>query len=416
MRQIWRYLPAIGAALFAPTVLFIIAPNSAILLNMREIGYDWGLVVIFIQAFAVSALVCGLAFVLALHSGRFNWLPRLLILLGAGVLLWDALSPLLTTLGNPVLGSWIIEGAAFLLAAFLLFRLKLDNLFLIFGAIAPILLISGVVTHYTTVKAAQEAYDAARSGQTVGLTNTAESEAQTSAGRTMGKWRLLRYEVDEDRLAQDQAVDLKLYWAPLSGVEPVAAQDFNRQADGLWVQVIRQVRNLVPNGGFEQGDGLSGFPYDLTKSPGKGRQVVADTRNGQATKAAVLKNTAQSKQTSLVSLPIKVSPDRLYLQAGWLRVSEGGQAYLGRLWLPKGAYDAFVKSDTQTWFHYRQIIQPPADATQVQVGAVNTASAGQVYCDGLVFVELGQVNEAACQAGAPGDPLRCGPPLLAGAK
>ena len=128
MRQIWRYLPALGAALFAPTVLFIMTPNSVILLNMKEIGYDWGLVVIFIQAFAVSALVCGLAFVLALRSRRFDWLPRLLILLSVSVLLWDGLSPLMETVGKSVVGGLLIEGISFLVVALLLFRLKLDNL------------------------------------------------------------------------------------------------------------------------------------------------------------------------------------------------------------------------------------------------------------------------------------------------
>src|SRR5512136_2966271 len=122
MRQIWRYLPALGAALFAPTVLFITAPNSVILLNMKEIGYDWGMVIIFLQAFAVGALLCGLVFVLAQRSRRFDWLPRLLILLGVSVLLWDALSPLLDTVVESAVGGVLIEGIAFLVVALLLFR------------------------------------------------------------------------------------------------------------------------------------------------------------------------------------------------------------------------------------------------------------------------------------------------------
>jgi hypothetical protein len=181
--------------------------------------------------------------------------------------------------------------------------------------------------------------------------------------------------------------------------------------------MIRQVRSLVPNGGFEQGDGLSGYPNDLYKAPADTRAVVADTRNDQATKVAVLKNGGQTGQTSLVSAPIAVNPRRLYLQAGWLRSDQGGEGYLGRVWLPKGAYDYFVKSDSPTWFHYQQIVQPPAGATKIQVGAANIASKGQVYFDNLIFVELGQLNDAACQQPAtPGGPLRCGPPLLAGAE
>jgi hypothetical protein len=415
MHQVRRYVPAVGAALFAPTVLFITAPNSVILLNMREIGYDWGLVVIFFQAFAVSSLLCALVFVLARRSRAFDWLSRLLILLGVSVLLWDALSPLLNTLGKSFISGLVVEGAAFLVIAFVLFRLKLDNLFFIFGAIAPVLLVSGVVNHYMGVKAAQNAYEAARPGQPVGPANSVGAgEAGTQTGGTTAGWRLLRYDGDESRLAQDLPADMKLYWMPLPGVEPIASQNFYRQADGEWVQVIRGVRNLVTNGGFEQDDVFSGFPDDLYKAPAKMRQAVVDMRNGQATRVALLRNTQQSHQTSLVSVPITVSPNRLYLQAGWLRTSGGGQAYLGRLWLPKGTYDPFVKSDTQVWFHYRQVVQPPAGTTKVQVGAANLASAGQVYCDDLVFVELGQINAAACQPAVPGSPLRCEPPLLTG--
>jgi hypothetical protein len=416
MHQVRRYLPAVGAALFAPTVLFITAPNSVIMLNMREIGYDWGLVVIFFQAFAVSSLLCTLVFVLAMRSGAFGWLPRLLILLGVSVLLWDVLSPLLNTLGKSFIGGLIVEGVAFLVVAFVLFRLRLDNLFFIFGAIAPVLLVSGVVNHYMGIKAAQNAYEAVQPGQAVDSANSVGAgQVGTQTGGTTAGWRLLRYDVDEARLAQDLPADMKLYWMPLPGVEPIASQDFYPQANGEWVQVIRGVRNLVANGGFEQDDVFSGFPDDLYKAPAETRQAVVDMRNGQATKVATLRNTQQFHQTSLVSMPIPVSPNRLYLQAGWLRTSGGGPAYLGRLWLPEGMYDPFVKSDTQVWFHYRQVVQPPAEATEVQVGAANFASAGQVYCDDLIFVELGQVNDKACQTPAtPGGPLRCDPPLLGG--
>jgi len=319
-----------------------------------------------------------------------------------------------------MLGGLLIEGVAFVVAAFVLFRLKLDNLFFIFGAIAPVLLISGVVSHYTTVKAVQTAYDADRSAGASGLANTVatpEAGTSTQSGGATGEWRLVRYEVDEEQLARDAPADLKLYWMPLPGVEPVPSADFYRQADGEWVQVIRQVRSLVPNAGFEQGDGLSGYPNDLYKAPADTREVVADTRNNQATKVAVLKNGGQTGQTSLVSAPIAVNPKRLYLQAGWLRSDQGGEGYLGRVWLPKGTYEYFVKSDSPTWFHYKQIVRPPADATKIQVGAANIASQGQVYYDDLIFVELGQLNDAACQQPAtPGGPLRCGPPLLTGAK
>jgi hypothetical protein len=414
MRQIWRYLPALGAALFAPTVLFITAPNAVILLNMKEIGYDWGMVIIFLQAFVGGALLCGLVFALAQRSRRFDWLPRLLILLGVSVLLWDALNPLLDAAGKSAVGELLIEGIAFLAVAWLLFRLKLDNLYLIFGAIAPVLLVSGVVGHYMAVRAAQEAYDAARSGRVVESANAVGGATEAAAGVAGSTgWRLLRYDLDESRLALGEAADLKLYWMPPPGVEPVAAENFYRQPDGQWVQVIRQVRNLVANGGFERGNGFADFPNDLYKAPAETRQLVTETRDGQTTHVAVLKNTVQATQTSLISTPIAVNPKRLYLQAGWLRVGEGGEGYLGQVWLPTGKYGYFVRSNSPDWLHYRQIVQPPADATKVQVGAANRSSNGQVYCDDLIFVELGQVNDAACQPSTtPGEPVRCGPPLL----
>ncbi len=415
MRQIGRYLPALGAALFAPTVLFITAPNAVILLNMHEIGYDWGMVIIFLQAFVGGALLCGLVFALAQRSRRFDWLPRLLILLGVSVLLWDALNPLLGVVGKSAVGELLIEGIAFLAVAWLLFRLKLDNLYLIFGAIAPVLLVSGVVGHVMAVKAAQEAYDAARSGRVVESANAVGGAAETAAGAAGSTgWRLLRYDLDESRLALGEAADLKLYWMPPPGVEPVAAENFYRQPDGQWVQMIRQVRNLVANGGFERGNGFADFPKDLYKAPAETRQLITETRDGQMTHVAVLKNSGQATQSSLLSTPIAVNPKRLYLQAGWLRVGEGGDGYLGQVWLPTGKYGYFVRSSSPDWLHYRQIVQPPADATEVQVGAANRSSKGQVYCDDLIFVELGQANDAACQPSTtPGEPVRCGPPLLA---
>jgi hypothetical protein len=244
------------------------------------------------------------------------------------------------------------------------------------------------------------------------LTGARVAAPTVPINQTIGEWELLGYEVDESRLARDEPVDLRLYWWVPSNVEPISTDDFYRDAGNRWVQVIYRVPNLIPDGGFEGGAASSFFPYDIYEAAPEIRQVVLDTRDGQPTIVATLNNSQDATQSSFASVPVGVRPDRLYLQAGWLR-SEAGRGYLGREWLPGGQYDyAVCEANPTTWTHYAQVVQPPAGATQAQIWLLNYESEGQVYFDDMVFVELGQVTDAACQPAEPGSPRRCGPPLL----
>jgi hypothetical protein len=91
----------------------------------------------------------------------------------------------------------------------------------------------------------------------------------------------LGYDVDENRLAAGDAVDLYLYWLAPPGAQPVASDDLYRDWGGRCAQVVPGVRNPIPDGGFEKGDLKLNFPGDIYKAAAKTRDVVMDFRDGQ---------------------------------------------------------------------------------------------------------------------------------------
>ena len=105
-----------------------------------------------------------------------------------------------------------------------------------------------------------------------------------------------------------------------------------------------------------------------------------------------------------------MSPDRLYLRAGWVR-SEGGLATLGGRWLPSGDYMSVISgAEPRRWVHYARVNQPPPGTERSPVWLLNTDSAGRVLFDNVLFVDLGRHSPTACQAGEPKG-TRCGTPL-----
>jgi hypothetical protein len=87
-----------------------------------------------------------------------------------------------------------------------------------------------------------------------------------------------------------------------------------------------------------------------------------------------------------------------YLQAGWIK-STDGIGFLGRRW----AGDAVQESDrysyaassvsTEDWHQYAGLVQPPLGATDFQAWLLNWESAGKVYFDNVLFVEIGLPEE-----------------------
>lgn len=177
-----QYLAASGAALFTPTVIFIIAVNGVILPNLDEIPYNWDLIIKFLGAFTVSIMLGIPLFIGALHLRAFDWLARLSLLWGVSILLWDASSLLFKQPDETVVGMFIVESVMLLAAAFVLFRIKLSDLFRIFSVIALVSLANGVVNQYLTTAKVEGGYHVARSDPSEGTRTNREASPQRFNG------------------------------------------------------------------------------------------------------------------------------------------------------------------------------------------------------------------------------------------
>ena len=149
----WQdYLVAAGAALFTPSVVLIVVPNGIILRNLDEVSYPGGLVVEFLQASALFSLFCFPIFLAAQRSRLFAIPARLLVLLGISVFLWDVVGLLPAKWIDSSLKAASVEGAFFSVALLVLFRLKLENLFILLAVVSPVLLGSTLVEHYVNIR------------------------------------------------------------------------------------------------------------------------------------------------------------------------------------------------------------------------------------------------------------------------
>ena len=169
-KRAWRdSLVAASAALFAPSVLFVLAPNGIILRNLGEVPYDWVLVLGFLKAFVLASAVLVPLFLAAQRWRVFATPTRLVAWMGVSVFLWDASGLLLAKWGGSLLKATCLEGAVFSISLFALFRLKLENLYLLLAAVSPVLLASTVVEHYITTGPAREQLSVNRPDQTFNI-------------------------------------------------------------------------------------------------------------------------------------------------------------------------------------------------------------------------------------------------------
>ena len=208
-------------------------------------------------------------------------------------------------------------------------------------------------------------------------------------------WFFWGYDVDEDRLVRGDTVPLWLYWlGPVDGT-PISNEDDFYQIGQRRVQVLEEVQNLVPNGGFEIGQAPFGFPNDLYNAAAETRAFVTDIRNDQTTTVALLRNTREFSQTSFIPNRIPVEQDHFYLQAGWMK-SEGGDDRLGWRWLgnfKEEIYDYVAFSpQLDYWAHHAKIIKSVPGATEVELWLNNYWTTGKAYFDNIVFVDVGQVR------------------------
>ena len=223
----------------------------------------------------------------------------------------------------------------------------------------------------------------------------AEREPEYKVGQKVGEdWVLVGYDLDEEALKMWSETTIWLYWQPSKPVE--MKKPGWHWAGERWVEV-REVRNLVPNGGFEWDLKVGpaypyGWPSGIYKAPLECHELVVDERNGEKTKCARLSNSQTYQSTSFASIEIPIKPGAIYLQAGWIK-SEGGKGYLGRRWMgkieEKPPYNYVVRGvKAESWTHYAGIARPPEGATSCHLWLLNYKSTGKVYFDDILFVEL----------------------------
>jgi hypothetical protein len=202
------------------------------------------------------------------------------------------------------------------------------------------------------------------------------------------------YDLDEESLERWSETTIWLYWLPSKPVEMKKPGWY--QAGKRWVEV-REVRNLVPNGGFEWDPKVGaiypyGWPLGIYKAPLECHQLVIDERDGEKNKCAKLSNSEDYTCTSLASIEIPIDPNAIYLQAGWIK-SEGGNGYLGRRWMgkieEKPPYNYVVGGvRAESWTHYAGIAKPLEGASSCRLWLLNYKSSGKVYFDDILFIKL----------------------------
>jgi hypothetical protein len=213
-------------------------------------------------------------------------------------------------------------------------------------------------------------------------------------------WVLVGYDLDEKSLERWSEITIWLYWLPSKPVE-IKKPGWYRAGE-RWVEV-REVRNLVPNGGFEWDPKVGaaypyGWPSGIYGAPLEFHELVIDERNGEKTKSARLSNSETHNRTSFASVKIPVNPNAIYLQAGWIK-SEGGNGFLGRRWIGKikeeQPYNFVVGGvNAESWTHYAGIAKPLEGASSCRLWLLNFESTGKVYFDDILFIEV-QVPQQA---------------------
>ena len=210
-------------------------------------------------------------------------------------------------------------------------------------------------------------------------------------------WKLLGYHTDEGTLARGEAVKLILFWRAPEREQPSAPEKgWRHLTDNVWMQVLPASRSVLKNGSFEQKmkDGrIPGFPEDIYAAPAKVRRVEVITRDGEATRVAVLANGDDIVRSSLVSDAMAVDANNVYLQTGWIQ-TEGGVAYAGWRWLGGRVQKDTALSyaaehwESAQWRHFASLAEPPPEAEAAQVLLANVDGHGAARFDDVTWVPV----------------------------
>jgi tetratricopeptide (TPR) repeat protein len=213
-------------------------------------------------------------------------------------------------------------------------------------------------------------------------------------GQTLDNgWTLQGYSADETFLARGEPTPMVVYWHGPAGAIPGTLEDgWIDLYDGSWLQVLEDTTSIVGNGTFE--DGLQGWEGDIFAAPTATRLAGVAQRGEFTTTVGILTPTVEYSSTSFLSPFLPIAPDMVYLQSGWLQGAQG-RGYIGYLWQgpadasgqPLEGYIAGAQAPA-SWSRFTQAIQPPPDASEVQVRLLNYLGAGPVAFDDITLVPI----------------------------
>ena len=206
------------------------------------------------------------------------------------------------------------------------------------------------------------------------------------------------YTLDEDLYVLSHGVDIELYvfWdGSQQDIQPLSG--WFRM--GEWWIARERTQNLAPNPRFvwDQTTGEAMMPQGYRDLSWEGtaltdHALVDDQRDGQAIVCAQLLNRIW-EATGFFTMPILVHPDTCYLQAGWIKTSDGGNAYIGYQWqgesVGKPNY-GYVASKVQVldWTHYTGVAIPLPGSQSVRLRLLNNLSNGVACFNDVMFVPV----------------------------
>jgi hypothetical protein len=148
--------------------------------------------------------------------------------------------------------------------------------------------------------------------------------------------------------------------------------------------------------------GYQSIFYSARFSPDYRRRhyrLVTDQRSGSATQAVVVKSANGDKNGITTIRDIPVDPGALYLMAGWIRVTEGSEGYLGGVWRDRAGDDVqywYVARNltTKSWQMAASVAAVPQNAVSFTPLMLNMGK-GNAYFDNLIFFQLPPIPSAA---------------------
>jgi hypothetical protein len=172
----------------------------------------------------------------------------------------------------------------------------------------------------------------------------------------IGDLRLLGYDLDMWSLEWDEEdIPITLYWETSAGASTFPREWLEEEWSYIKVHnrlyQLGTVRNLLPNGGFEQdlfATAIIPFGYRYFKqSHIQGQEgyvkflesrysLALENRNGRATQVAAISNMQNEVGGLSTFESIVVQGGKPYLFGGWMRVNGNGASYLAGEWRRTG--------------------------------------------------------------------------------